>query len=574
MEVARLADLDCVFLDFDAEYVEGCEIVYLNSLLAGSRSEGEILEAYSYLVKPIDRCRFDAPLLKTFKAERYGGDGILSNGGGGRCGFDGTWQLKGLGPNQLVGHDVDPGHGDGNLSLNTAVYESIWAEIIQAVLPYGATRTVAILDTGLLFEGGKGAERRGLLVREPVVRPAHFIRSVYFKQKRLDRLGEDAQRVKDAIHKLVDYLPRTGHPLTGESLQERLKWGLVDLAGRYGKQFSAARAKHIIHYNMSASNVSITGGWLDLSGVRLFTDFIKGDRVSVIRFKTEYMPALQSINSLCYYLEKYAVISAGESLSIWNSCVAHFNTIFARQLNLYQVAQAGFPLWLLNLVQASDEFAEFSSCLQSVLELDSFTLTATQAEVGWDGYAHWAARLYNELLAMQVKGKFETDLSWLKADKETTRSLLKSYGQLVNKVAEAAWEQRITRKNLYRCMVINATRLNRSHRLLHDMEHLIETIGSAPSHDRRAAYQRLSCDAVLAATFNLANEQSGTVPFWLSRDLTIGFEPISGMFILQGVEEYVLTIDEFRDHSKTQDAIHRAVSFYGTIWSDIDENAV
>lgn len=201
----QLSDLQECLINFETEKLEGCSVVYLNDTLADGNSSETILDAYSYVVRSDSTP--SQPSIKTFMAERYGGDGILSNGGGGRCGFDGLWQLKGLGPNQLVGKDVDADHGDGNLSLDSAIYESIWSEIINAALPFGAIRTVAVLDTGRSFEERGISTPRGLLVRQSVVRPAHFIRAIYFKEQQFDRLSEDALRVKSAIVKLIDFLP-------------------------------------------------------------------------------------------------------------------------------------------------------------------------------------------------------------------------------------------------------------------------------------------------------------------------------------------------------------------------------
>lgn len=570
-ELGQLADLHEVFLEFECERIDGCDVIFLNPSLAGAKSAEAVRAAYSYLIKPDRQGRLDSASIKIFKAERYGGDGILNNGGGARCGFDGTWQLKGLGPNPLVGHDVDTGHGDGNLSLNTALYETIWAEIIQIVLPYGATRTVAILDTGQEYETRQGMQKRGLLVREPVVRPAHFIRSIYFRQKRLDVLGEDARRVKEAIHKLVDFLPGSASVAPSEEVPQRLHKGLVELAGRYARQFSAARAKHIIHYNVSASNVSIEGGWLDLSGVCLFTDFINGDRLSINQFNGEYQRALQSIHSLCYYLGKYAVVSIEVSLALWEAAAAHFSEAYAHHLRLYQAAQAGFPLWLLADVEHTTEFKSFSSCLNTVLKLDDFSVTPVVNESGWEGYARWTSRLYKALLAGYNRESAEAQLSWLSLAEADIVLLCARYRQLFEKVAHAARVHHITRQNLHRCMVFNVTRLNRSHRLLHEMKDLIETIDNNMEIDRKAAYQRLADEAVIAGIFNLCNEQAMSVPFWLTKEQSIWFEPQTGIFRLEGEEKYSLTKDALFANSDKQADISRALNFYSGVWSEIDE---
>lgn len=569
-----LADLHEIFLDFECQPVAGCKVVFLNPSLPGPGCMATLCEAYSYMIKPSGQRDGNSGPAKIFKAERYGGDGILNNGGGARCGFDGIWQLKGLGANPLVGHDVDAGHGDGNLSLVTAFYETIWAEIIQAVLPYGAARSVAILDTGLKYETMQGPQKRALLVREPVVRPAHFIRSIYFKQKRRDTLGEDAQRVKEAINKLVDFLPDPINLDQAESLPKRLKNGLIELAGRYAKQFAAARAKHIIHYNVSASNVSIQGGWLDLSGVCLFTDFINGDRLSLDRFNREYQPALQSIHSLCYYLSKYAVVSADTSLALWEAAAVHFRDMYTRHLRLYQASQAGFPLWLLICLENTTEFQEFSRCLDIVLQLDNFSVTPISHESGWEGYVRWTFRLYLELLNGCSRDSAEAELLWLDLGEPEVDMLRMCYRQLFEKISQAACARGISSQNLYRCMVFNVTRLNHSHQMMHDLKPLIEAIDCYEESEKKSAFQRLNDDAVLAARFNLGKEHSLSVPFWLCEQQSIWFDPLTGIFMLEGAAAGALTAYELLALSNRQINIRKALDFYRGAWNEIHEETL
>ncbi|AMK32159.1 hypothetical protein N5E96_22995 [Pseudomonas mosselii] len=559
-EVAQLNELHEVFVPFETEYIEGCEVIYLNEALCERQNSTDLLASYSYIIRTDTVPRRANATRKTFMAERYGGDGILSNGGGARCGFDGVWQLKGLGANPLVGHDVDAGHGDGNLSLTTALYESVWAEIIASVLPFGATRTVAILDTGLTYETWRGTLKRGLLVRQPVVRPAHFIRSIYFRQQRLNCLGEDALRVKQVIQRLVDFLPGVqASTALMPSLEQRLENGLVELAGRYAEQFAAARAKHIIHYNVSASNVSLTGGWLDLSGICLFTHFINGDRSSIDRFNSEYLPALQSLQSLCYYLGKYAVVDNEVSLHLWQKTLEHFNQRYSHYLNLYQVAQAGFPLWLLRRLENAPEFNAFATALQRFLALDDFTVTAIADTTGWDGYQRWTGRLFHALLSRNGK---DGDLAWLGSDATLTDPLCSSYDLLFTRIAQAAGEYNIDRHNLQLTLLINATRLNRSHRVLHELQSLIEAIDTEPVGDRRAALHALQDHALLAGRFNLGHEQPDALPFWSSATLAIYFNPQTGRFTLSERDTTPLTLEALSAKAEGHEEIRQALNFY------------
>ncbi|MNH41301.1 hypothetical protein D3C79_1027720 [compost metagenome] len=78
----------------------------------------------------------------------------------------------------------------------------------------------------------------------------------------------------------------------------------------------------------------------------------------------------------------------------------------------------------------------------------------------------------------------------------------------------------------------------------------------------KIAYQRLSDEAVLVGIFNLSNESSTSVPFWLSKQQSIWFESQTGLFRLEGEEECSLTKDELLAKSDRNADIYRALSFY------------
>ncbi len=573
IEGKRLSDLQEVFVSFEAEKLDGCVIAYLNEDLAGKENAAAILNAYSYAISVGPKPGKGQSSVKKFMAERYGGDGILTNGGGGRCGFDGIWQLKGIGPNQLVGKEVDAAHGDGNLCLDTAIYESIWSEIINAVLPFGAIRTIAILDTGRTYEERGIETPRGLLVRQSVVRPAHFIRATFFEEKQVNGLCKDAQRVKASIAKLVDFLPGEGAMSKASSVSERLESGFLELAARFAEQFAAAKAKHIIHYNVSASNLSLDGAWLDLSGTRIFSNLIEGYRTDIDRFNTEHFPAVESLKSLSYYLGKYSVITVEESACILDKTVNHFAQKYGKQLSLYQVAQAGFPLWILRALVDSKELENFSSSLRKFFELENFTVHEISLAGGWSGYERRTARLFNELLSSRISASIAS-FPWLRVDAAAISQLQSSYNKLLDLVSKIAGEQHINLQSVYRCMLINMIRLNRSHSLLHDIDSRIERIRTSVETDKKGAYQMLSEEAVHTAQLHLGNEQKRCVPFWLSSTLSIWFDPVSGMFTLQAADTCSLSIDALVDLREHHKDVNMALGFYRGAWKILNEKTI
>lgn len=563
MTEARLSDLQEVFVPFEAEKIGGCCVIYFNEELAEGKTATDILNSYSYIVKNTASRPCPKGSVKTFMAERYGGDGILGNGGGGRCGFDGAWQLKGLGPNQLVGKNVDAGHSDGNLNLDTAIYESIWSEIINVALPFGAIRTVAILDTGRTYKVQGISTPRGLLVRQPAVRPAHFIRAIFFEENQQNGLSEDAQRVKAAITKLGNFLPSAVLGPPSDRMNKRLEYGFFELASRLAEQFAAAKAKHIIHYNVSASNLSIDGAWLDLSGTRLFTHLIAPDQIDIVRFNTEYYPAIDCMKSLCYYLKKYSAVTPQASAYLMEVTVNQFTQTYDRKLNLYQAAQAGFPLWILRLLEDSPELKSFSRNLQKIV-LNDFKVNTINLTGGWSGYVRWTARLFTDLVLNRASVSTAT-LSWLKTHTLAIEHLLSSYKQLFYRVSIICEKHSINQINLCRCMLINITRLNRSSNILHNLESRIKHIRNDPSADKKTAYQKLSYEAVFAANLSLGNEEGKKILFWLSGTLSIWFDPVTGMFKLHTTRGTPLSFETLINLSNYRMDVQKALSFYSEI---------
>ena len=213
---------------------------------------------------------------KTFMADRYGGGGLKSNGGGARCGIWGEAQVKGLGRNCLAGSQTSFWHAYGGASLAECIREAIWGEVCHAALPFGALRLYGLIKTGTEVprparagDDAAPSTARGLAVREIALRPAHFIRANYFSRR-------DEQQ-----HGLVADHARTANAV--RSFQAACQ-GLFGGAGSLNDNFSAivrraaiqlaaARAKRIAHGALTASNFCLDGRWLDFGTMSTVSDF-------------------------------------------------------------------------------------------------------------------------------------------------------------------------------------------------------------------------------------------------------------------------------------------------------------
>jgi hypothetical protein len=213
-------------------------------------------------VQPVDGERGTLAMTETplsAFAERYGGAGLGPNGGGVRClDIDGV-QYKGIGANLLAGSTTDRWHRHGALSAQDAVREVIWGELFDRALPYGAVRALALTATGTQFavEVGEakapGWASRAIVAREPVVRPAHFMRSIFFEPGADARLlPPDAQRTREACclshSALIDALKHrpwtvaateAARPTLGECWREVWR--------RAAHQLAASRVSRLIH---------------------------------------------------------------------------------------------------------------------------------------------------------------------------------------------------------------------------------------------------------------------------------------------------------------------------------------
>ncbi|MFT0474871.1 hypothetical protein ACMSI6_13145 [Pseudomonas antarctica] len=530
-----LSDLPEVLVSFETVRAKLGKIVFYNKKLEGNLSESALLSGYNYVIAGSDAEVERAVEKKIFHAERYGGDGILTNGGGGRCGYDGIFHLKGLGANQLVGARPRDGygnsHGNGFLSLDIAIYESIWAEIIDIALPHGSVRSAAVIDLEVDFKEPDQIHPRGLLVRVPAVRPAHFIRAVYFKEKKHGDLSEDAKRVMLVVRKLVHFLPKKGGEEFVGSMERRLEIGMVELAKRFANQFAASRAKRIFHQSISASNVTLDGAWMDLAGATVFSNVLWWDGFNISRFMNEYSPAMESLQSMCFYLSKYKVISVAHSNDIWEKSVVAFTREYEHHLHVYTAVQVGFPLRVIQDMRDDPIFVEFSETLQKVLGYDDFSLVPVSPSASWQGDEHYVALLYRQLLVQKFT-EASQDLSWFCKDRALIARLVEAYDQLVEKAIAKAEVAKVSRQNFTACMAINTTRLNRvGASLLNVFERITEVRVNSANNVGACSYSALFDGALRDAWLAYNESTSFDTLLWRADEVVIYFDGLSGCFV-------------------------------------------
>lgn len=322
---------------------------------------------------------------KIFFAERYGGDAISRNGGGVRCGYDGRWQVKGIGTNILVGRESK--RMDGELSLVGAVLEVLWEKIMDEILPYGTVKNYAILLSNInkkvtTDNNGIVHNRRALLIREPVIRPAHFCRAPYYQPiSAMNSQLADHLRVEKLIPLLPSLLPRPMElsqkewESTSKEIQSR--YGLCELTKRLAIQIGFCRSRHLVMMT-SASNCDLTGRLLDFHGVRnVFPagrQNISKDYMHHRKLLEDAPLLLKGVLDMSFYLGKYKFGSNFYS-DLQQDIESIFHSHYKYTCLIENLNIIGFDKKFLSTIEPTYEFMVMGEYLQKVLDLSAGVFT-------------------------------------------------------------------------------------------------------------------------------------------------------------------------------------------------------
>lgn len=211
---------------------------------------------------------FERDCNKLMWAERYGGRGIGWNAGGARVGNSDGFQIKGIGRNPLAGTATEFLHSYGALAAAEAMYEAIYATLLNKIMPLGAAEIYGIILTGPeaayhRFDDNDGPEASrqsrcwgALLVREICRRPSHFLPAPSFVPADDQiQLAPDLARVR-AVNRVL-------FQEAGSARQAVARFG--EFLGNCANQFAYAKVMRLAHGALTASNLCMDGRWIDLS---------------------------------------------------------------------------------------------------------------------------------------------------------------------------------------------------------------------------------------------------------------------------------------------------------------------
>lgn len=288
----------------------------------------------------------------TALAELYGGSGIGSNGGGVRCGNIGPIQIKGIGRNPLAGQDTDYWHQHGAASLQDCVKEAIWGEILDAALPHGATRALAIIDCletfgGIIDETQVSVDvPRGLLLRETTIRLAHFMRSSFVNIASSGSAQSiDVNRTARALHALPGMLG-IGEGLPAHTYISALS-GIVRAAA---EQLARARALRIVHGSHIPSNIGLFGEWLDFGTVTATASYAPVTVAPGADSSWNQQRAiLEAVEDIVFYVYKFTgAYPRGECEAIFHTLKDEFNLHYIECSKRDFVQLIGISDWQLS----------------------------------------------------------------------------------------------------------------------------------------------------------------------------------------------------------------------------------
>ncbi len=334
------------FVPFQARRLANPQMLWTNSTLPQTVD----LAGHAYCVPLADEPE-DAyqEASSIYWAERYGGDGLAGNGGGARCGLSGDVQIKGIGPTPVAGAKTEFWYAHGAASLEEGIREALWGEVCQIALPHGSARIHGLVatDTECLYNAHCGAQtaRRTLIVRTPSVRPAHFMRAIYFwpHPAHFAEQPSDTERTRLAIQSMDGTFSRL-FDLGDESPIVRINHGLLEMVRRFARQIGAARAKRIMHGALNCSNICVDGSWLDYGTISTVSDH---GRIIVAAHNpdqwTQHSPLIRTCSELHFYLGKFLPKMMSMQLVELRVLLETFDRALAESLAREYVKLLGVP---------------------------------------------------------------------------------------------------------------------------------------------------------------------------------------------------------------------------------------
>lgn len=270
-------------------------------------------------------------------ADRYGGVGIGTNGGSGRAAVVNGYLVKGIGKTPLIGKTANPMHASGGAYLEECVRETIFSEVICAEFPNSAIPTLAIIDTGLVqhWTGdyfGPASERRVLLVRPCMLRPAHFERAPAFHSSNKKEGALDFARVR--------HVSDEASRLFGTKLINRQ---LTVFLSSWARQLAYAYIHRLSPSGNSTSNICLDGKLLDFGACSALPSLAQITMVpGSPPTGNEFATLTEAAKSLAYYFGR-CIDPSHDRPEIVERMVAEAGAVYQETILLEMLRICGVP---------------------------------------------------------------------------------------------------------------------------------------------------------------------------------------------------------------------------------------
>lgn len=327
-------------------------------------SDEKFIDSYSWITKSnflLDEHRNYSGIKQTMFAERYGGVGIGTNGGGARVVNACDAQIKGVGANALAGEGALKSHSYGGLDIQGAVKEIIYSRLLSKISPVGAQHIsgLILLDKTSALHNDKKAPSV-LMVRELVARPSHFLPCLNFRLK-----AEHRSLMRSDYSRVLGIYKNIGK----QALLSEFYALIHNFLDKCADQLSFFRMARLSHNALTPSNICMDGRVLDTA---LCSFVVAGSNYgqATSYFEEPSMPALVA-KEWFYLINKFLTVKPAEE---------YFLKFYEDNFYQYARLNMGFIFGLDRKVTtqlfSTQEWQKVASTLFSLLSIGSLTKTS------------------------------------------------------------------------------------------------------------------------------------------------------------------------------------------------------
>lgn len=284
-------------------------------------------------VAPVDK---DDDTRVTGYADRYGGAGIGTNGGSGRTALVNGYLVKGVGKTPLIGAKADLSHASGGAYLEECVRETIFSEIIGVEFPHSAIPTLAIIDTDIVqvwqLDSGQKREKRVLLVRPCLLRPAHFERAAGYLSANPKEGALDFNRVQHVFDSAA--------ALCGK---QQLKEQFARFLTQWAQQLAYAYVHRLSPGGNPTSNICLDAKLLDFGACSALPSWAQIVMIQgSLPTGNEFITLAQSAHSLGYFFGRCHDPEMGQGTYL-NQVIQDAGAVYLQTLSVEVLRLCGLP---------------------------------------------------------------------------------------------------------------------------------------------------------------------------------------------------------------------------------------